>query len=282
MLLPIRRLAHVAVLTTAAATPYVASETEWGQTASQSISGTIGRQTGSWWPSNWFGGTEAAVVGGQTNPLHSDRYPVHAHHQVETLRPVASTQYRYDTQMAQKLGALPAEPQAMPSLVGQNVQDLREVLRFDLKTSDVLARFSRVSTVLAELSLEGLRVPIVTGTQTDDLAGTLTYYFDRAGMIQRINLHGFTGNPERLRELLATHYGLQTEPTLEAGVLTKRWNGVPVHFLRMTHAPVVYSDAVHQKFTVFLELNQPNLAYGISEEAKRIVATDQWTGRWGW
>ncbi|MEP1645014.1 DUF6690 family protein [Rhodopirellula bahusiensis] len=29
-----------------------------------------------------------------------------------------------------------------------------------------------------------------------------------------------------------------------------------------------------------MELNQPNLTYGISDEAKRIVVTDQWTGRW--
>ena len=55
---------------------------------------------------------------------------------------------------------------------------------------------------------------------------------------------------------------------------------MPVHFLRLTHAPIVYADAVHQKYTVFLELNQPNLPYGISPEAQKIVAADRSTGRW--
>ncbi|MEM8910769.1 MAG: DUF6690 family protein [Planctomycetota bacterium] len=267
------RLAKVAVLAAAAGGPYVASETQWGRDATGAFTQSVRGTTASW--------TGAASPGGQTNDATSDRYPVHAHHQVETLRGSASAdRYRYETEVAQKLGAMPSTPDAMPSLVGQNVADLREVLRFDLRTTDILARFSRVSTVLADLSLEGLRVPIVTGTRAEDLAGTLTYYFDRTGAIQRINLHGFTGNPVQIQQTLQSHYGLQPEPSLEAGVLTKRWNGVPVHFLRLTHAPVVYSDAVHQKFTVFLELNQPNLTYGISEEAKRIVQSDQWTGRW--
>jgi hypothetical protein len=133
---------------------------------------------------------------------------------------------------------------------------------------------------LADLQLEGLRVPVVTGIRADDLAGTLTYYFDKSGKIQRVNLHGFTGDTERLVSTLTQHYGLSAEPALDAGVYTKRWNGIPVHLLRISHAPVVFSDAVHQKYTVFLELNQPNLQYGISEEARRIVQSDRWTGRW--
>jgi hypothetical protein len=270
------RIGKAALLALAAGGPYVATETQWGRTATSSLTGMVhsGPST-----APFFGGNEPPL-GGITNDQTSDRYPVHSHHQVETLRGVASTRYRYEPELAQKLGALPTQPDAAPALVGQNVADLREVLRFDLTTQSVLQRFSRVSTVLADLQLEGLRVPIVTGTRADDLAGTLTYYFDRSGGVQRINLHGFTGDPNRLRDTLLQYYGLQTEPSLEAGVFTKRWNGVPIHFLRLSHAPVVYSDAVHQKFTVFLELNQPNLTYGISEEARRVVHTDQWTGRW--
>ncbi len=132
-------------------------------------------------------------------------------------------------------------------------------MRFDISPDWLMQRFSRVSTVLADLQLEGLRVPIVTGTRADDLAGTLTYYFDRTDKLQRVTLHGFTGDPNRLVGTMTQHYGMSREPSLEAGVYTKRWNGQPVHFLRMTHAPVVYSDAIHQKYTVFLELNQPNL-----------------------
>lgn len=263
------RLGKVAVLAVAAGSPYVASETQWGR----QTTGTVTQ-----WAQG-MGMTSAGSAGSTNTAGGSKDYPVHSLYEVETLGDVSSDRYRYETELAQKLGAIPADEPA-PSLVGHNVADLREVLRFDLTTTAVLDRFSRVSTVLAELSLEGLRVPIVTGTRAEDLAGTLTYYFDGSGKVQRITLHGFTGNPQRLQNLLVQHYGLQSEPSLEAGVFTKRWNGVPVHFLRLSHAPVVYSDAVHQKYTLFLELNQPNLAYGISHEAKRIVHADQWTGRW--
>lgn len=271
------RVGKIAVLAVAAGTPYIANETQWGRDASTSISQTF-QSTGA--PALWSDSAGEAQPGGITQTRGSDRYPIHAHHQVETLRPVSSVRYRYEEDLARKLGAISKDGGEAPSLAGNNVEDIREALRFDLTPPAILNRFSRVSTVLADLQLEGLRVPVVTGIQADDLAGTLTYYFDKSGKIQRINLHGFTGDTQRIVSTLNNHYGLQAEPTLDAGVFTRRWNGIPVHLLRITHAPVVFSDAVHQKYTVFLELNQPNLQYGISEEARRIVQTDRWTGRW--
>ncbi|MEM0926979.1 MAG: DUF6690 family protein, partial [Planctomycetota bacterium] len=163
---------------------------------------------------------------------------------------------------------------------GNQIQDLREVIRFDITPAWVIARFSRVSTVLANLNLKGLRVPIVTGIHATDVAGTLTYYFDNSDRLQRLTFHGFTGDASRFSNIMTGHFGLTREAALEAGAFTRRWNGRPVHFMRLTHAPVVYSDAIHHKYTVFLELNQPNLAYGISEEARRIVESDHHTGRW--
>jgi len=167
-----------------------------------------------------------------------------------------------------------------PSLVGGPIHDLREVLRFDVTPDWVTSRFSRVSTVLAETQLEGLRVPLVTGIGTADLAGTLTYYFDYNAKLQRIMMHALTGDVSRLMETMRIHYGLEPESTLDAGVYTRRWNNVPVHFLRVTRAPVVYADALHHKFTIFIELNQPDLRFGISEEANKIIDTDRRTGRW--
>jgi len=271
------RVGKIAVLAVAAGTPYVANETQWGRDATATVSQTF-RATGA--SSLWSQSPGEPQRGGTTQPPGSDRYPVHAHHQVETLRPVSSVRYRYEEDLARKLGGMPADAEAPPSLAGNNVADIREALRFDLTSPAILDRFSRVSTVLADLKLEGLRVPVVTGIRADDLAGTLTYYFDKSGKIQRINLHGFTGDTQRIVSTLTSHYGLQGEPSLDAGVFTRRWNGIPVHLLKISHAPVVFSDAVHQKYTVFLELNQPNLQYGISEEARRIVQTDRWTGRW--
>ncbi|MFK8110804.1 MAG: DUF6690 family protein [Rubripirellula sp.] len=260
------RLRTAAILAAAAGGPYVASETDLGRRAMTAFTGQDGNQ----------------VVYVETNggPVVNAGYANHSHHEVEKLRRSSPERYRYDETLASKLGAIPAEPKAAPKLVGTRINDIREVLRFDISPRWVLSRFSRVSTVLADLELEGLRVPIVTGTRADDMAGTLTYYFDRGEKLQRVTVHGFTGDPTRLVGTMTQGYGLNHEPSLEAGVYTKRWNGRPTNFLRLTHAPVVYSDAVHQKYTVFLELNQPDLAYGISPEAQRIVESDRQTGRW--
>ncbi|MGI9470573.1 MAG: DUF6690 family protein [Rubripirellula sp.] len=249
-----------ALLAAATGGPYVATQTEWGQDAVTQVTSTLST--------------------GESVETRDASYGGHALYEVEALRSQDPSRYRYDEDLARKLGGLPQEAAEMPSLVGARVNDLREVMRFDASPEWVFQRFSRVTTVLADMRLEGLRVPIVTGTRVDDLAGTLTYYFDSGGQLQRVTMHAFTGDPARLVGSMTQHYGLQREPSLEAGVFTKRWNGHPVHFLRMTRASVVYSDAVHQKYTVFLELNQPNLAYGISHEAQRIVDTDKKSGRW--
>jgi len=268
------RARWIALLTAAAGGPYVASETDWGRSMSTSVTSVLrdAPEKGGDGGQGFFG---SPASGGS-----SQTYATHSHHEVETLRKAGNQRYRYDHELARKLGAIPPQPEATPELVGSRVNDLREVMRFDISPDWVINRFARVSTVLADLSLEGLRVPIVTGTRADDMAGTLTYYFDRRGTLQRLTVHGFTGDPAKLVHTMTEFYGLQPEPALEAGVYTRRWNGHPVHFLRMTHAPVVYSDAIHHKYTVFLELNQPNMAYGISDEAKRIVASDRGSGRW--
>jgi len=263
------RLRTVAILAAAAGGPYLASETEMGRQAISSVSGAL--------QSDPAYGTGSAAGG---SLVSTSGYANHAHHEVEKLRRLDTHRYRYGSPIAEKLGGTPTDPLKAPQLVGARVDDLREVMRFDISPEWVIQRFARVSTVLADLQLEGLRVPIVTGTRADDMAGTLTYYFDRADQLQRVTIHGFTGDPNRLVGAMTEHYGMTHEPSLEAGVYTRRWNGLPVHFLRLSHAPVVYSDAVHQKYTVFLELNQPNLAYGISPEARRIVDSDRLSGRW--
>ena len=262
-----RKTQLAALLAAAAGTPYIASETEFGRSAINKIDDSVQ--------------VENVTVFDNGQPRTTNvNYANHAHHEVEKLRNVDSSRYRYEDDIARKLGGLPQDTQATPQLAGIRVEDLRQVMRFDISPDWVIQRFSRVSTVLADLNLEGLRVPVVTGTRADDLAGTITYYFDSRGKLQRLTVHGFTGDPSRMVQTMTSDYGLQSEPTLEAGVYTKRWNGLPIHFLRLTHAPVVYSNAVHQKYTVFMELNQPNLPYGISSEARRIVDSDRQTGRW--
>lgn len=249
--------------------PYVFTETEPGNGFLSRIAGFFDSVTG----------TGPVLADGKRydDDIHTVGYANHAHHEVEKLRDHLPEQYRYDPRMASRL----ADNNALPtSITGGKIRDIREILRFDITPDWVISRFSRVTTILAETSLEGLRVPIVTGVRADDIAGSLTYYFDGRGKLQRVTIHGFTGNPEPLIGMMTKHYGLQSTPALEAGVFTKSWNGMPIHFLRLTHSPVVYSDAVHRKYTVFLELNEPSLAYGISPEARRVISSDRGTNRW--
>ncbi len=277
----------LALLAAAVGIPYTASETEFGRSTMRLLGNGVTSVTAP--VEDFLSSTRGSEFGDNT------------HRDVEGIWEQTVDRYRYNSQpetvastgrlvsatnRAATTGGSPFEllPTPMgsagPTLVGRPVGDLREVLRFDISPQWVTERFSRVTTVLADLQLNGLRVPLVTGTDPDDLAGSVSYYFDQSDHLQRVMVHGFTGDPHALISTMTEHYGLQGEPTLEAGVYTKRWNGMPVHFVRITRAPIVYSDALHHKFTVFLELNQPDLRYGISPEAQRIVVSDRSTGRW--
>jgi hypothetical protein len=262
--------------------PYVASETQFGRDTLRELTAnlpTTSRLVSSYDSDDGYS-SGSSYDSAYEPELNDVSYANHSHHEVEKLRRNDVSRYRYDEDIARKLGALPANPEATPSFTGGVIPDLREVMRFDITPDWVIGRFSRVTTILADTRLQGLRVPIVTGTAANDIAGTLTYYFDHKHTLQRLTVHGFTGDPGKIVGIMTGPYGLESNPALEAGVYTKRWNGVPVHFLRLTHAPVVYSDAVHHKYTVFLELNQPSLVYGISEEAQRIISSDRGSTRW--
>lgn len=243
-----RRLTAAILVAAAIGGPYVASETEMGRGATERLSAMVSN------------------VGGDARSAPASS---HAHYQTESL---------WDNGLGTRdHSVLNASPQ---SLVGGPVHDLRDVLRFDITPAWVSQHFARVTTVLADLQLDGLRVPLVTGTDPTDIAGTITYYFDRSGQLQRVNIHGFVGDPTGVAETMQRHYQMAAEPTLDAGVYTVRWNGVVSGLLKLSRAPVMYSDAHHQRYTLFLELNQPNLPYGLSVAAQQVVRADHYTGRW--
>ncbi len=254
-----RRLTTAMLAAAAIGGPYVASETEPGREAVSKVSGLVQGSSGE--------------SGRKKNfSLPSTESSYHAHYQTEALRNPQQT-----FQAASNRVLIDSKP---VSLVGGPIHDLRDVLRFDISPTWVSQRFARVTTVLAELQLDGLRVPLVTGPQPNDLAGTMTYYFDHAGALQRVNIHGFIGDPAELAQTMQSYYRMAPEPTLDAGVMAVRWNGVITGLVKLTRAPVMHQDQPYQKYTVFLELNQPNLPYGLSHAAQQIVHADRHTGRW--
>ncbi len=189
------------------------------------------------------------------------------------------------------ISELSSQPMANPQLSfapGQlashhalpTAHQLRDVLRFEISPQSVTSMFNRVSMVLADVNLDGMRVPLVTGTQSTDLAGTLTYYFDRYQRLQRLSLHGLTGDPNRLVSELQQLYDLRQEPALGGGLFLITWNGQPTSVMHIAPAAVINSSDQYARYTIFLELNLPSMPYGLSNEAANLVESGKATRRW--
>ena len=155
-----------------------------------------------------------------------------------------------------------------------------EVLRFDIGPSWVLQNWPRVSNIRGSDGTHGMRVPLVTGTQLDDLSGSLTYYFDQRQQVKRINFHGYTGDPRKLVQLAMQHLRLQPEPNFGAGMYIQRWNGQPTSALRISHAAVASSANPHSRFVVEMEVNRPGANYRLSQEFQQLLQYDTDTQRW--
>jgi Family of unknown function (DUF6690) len=118
--------------------------------------------------------------------------------------------------------AAQAQPYAafMPAQVPGSVatQELAEVLRFDVTPGWVMGRWPLVSAGLSQLHFQGYRVPLVSGSREDDVAGALTYYFDARQQVQRITFQGTTGDAGKLIQFLGAkyHFGrrLMNDPSL--------------------------------------------------------------------
>ena len=142
---------------------------------------------------------------------------------------------------------------------GKRSVPLHEVFRFDVSQAWVYQRWDRKSTALADLGLSGVRVPLVTGTQLHDLAGSLSYYFNQAGQLHRISFSGRTGNTTQLEMLVTQRFGLQRQATPSVGERLYQLRGGDLVFseLRIRPAPVLWSNAPNDSFDVDLRLQRP-------------------------
>lgn len=131
---------------------------------------------------------------------------------------------------------------------------LEHALRFDVSLPWVTAVFPRVSTVLGETQLQGLRVPLVTGTQPHDIAGSLTYYFDREQVLRRITFQGYTGDDRRVVTFVCTSYGLVAQPTLERGLYRGVGATGETSTMLVRHTPVLTPGSPQQRIEVVIDL----------------------------
>lgn len=142
---------------------------------------------------------------------------------------------------------------------GLPVTGMSDVFRFDVTTAWVLGRWPRVTTRLAELQLQGYRVPLVTGTAEDDIAGSLTYYFNPAQRVERITFFGTTGDARKLVRVMALHHGFTRRQTDDPGLYLYevRYNGKAVSELQIRPAKIVAASQRHRRFEVALRIQRP-------------------------
>jgi hypothetical protein len=135
--------------------------------------------------------------------------------------------------------------------------DLAEALRFDVTSPWILGRWPRVTAGLPEEELQGYRVALVTGTRDDDLAGSLTYYFNKRQRCQRITFQGTTGDARKLIAYLTERYGFKQHTTNDPNlyVYQIRWNGSPLSELHIRPARIVRSNEPLARFEVLLAMN---------------------------
>jgi hypothetical protein len=147
--------------------------------------------------------------------------------------------------------ASPADTMPLPSLA--------EVLRLDVTVEWVLHRWPRVTTGLPQLQLQGYRVPLVSGTTTADVAGSLTYYFNAQQQVQRLTLRGTTGDPRILATILTSRYGFARRLTNDPGVVLFEAvdsSNRPVGSLKIRSAPVVNVSQPYSRFVVDLVMDR--------------------------
>lgn len=158
-----------------------------------------------------------------------------------------------------------------PATPPKNVP-LADALRFDMTLRDLTARWPRVSTSLADLQLQGYRVPLVTGTSQTDLAGSLTYYFNPRQQVQRITFQGTTGDGTELVRLLTVQYGFRRRLTNDPSIFVyevpaPRGEAQSVLFLKV--APVLAANRPRQRFDVSLVMERPGEESVVSRPTER-------------
>lgn len=145
-----------------------------------------------------------------------------------------------------------------PSTAPMRYHSLQEVLRFNVSKEWVYQNWERKSTGLSDPELFGIRVPLVTGTQRTDLAGSLTYQFDAQGQVQHISFRGRTADTTALVNFLVQTYQFQRMQAPAGEQLYQVRDGDRVYSeLRTMPESVLLEASPLGSFGVVLELGRP-------------------------
>ena len=143
---------------------------------------------------------------------------------------------------------------------GNPPQTLAEVIRFDITVPWVVERWPRVTAGLSALNLHGYRVPLVTGTGQSDLAGALTYYFDKNQKLERIIFHGTSGDPRPLVTLVtAEPFNLERVVVNDPGLAfyQRKSSSSSLSELHIRPARVLRADTPNKRYEIEMALRRP-------------------------
>lgn len=144
---------------------------------------------------------------------------------------------------------------ALASAAGPPIE---QALRFDLSPQWVASQWPRVMTVAGGVDELGMRVAWVSGTRGDDVAGSLTYYFDRHHQLARITFAGLTADPKRLMAAVVGPYGLKSQPTTQAAHYVAGDPQQPTSEVIVRHLPVLTSAGAGPRAEISLNLSRGN------------------------
>lgn len=240
--MPGRTTLFMGILVLAISLPYLLSE-EGKQTL-------MGRLRGEGAPlfSSWIKDTPASSADGTTSPPGNGA-------------PDASHQ----TQLVAANPAADLPPIAIPPLGGPPGISLAEALRFDVTPEWIAQSWPRVTTRLPTTDFHGVRVPLVTGTELHDFAGSLSYYFNAQRRLERITLTGYTGDYESLVVLIQSRFGLAPYATVGTALFLGFQDSQPISLLRVEEAALQHADGAQVRYHIELELNLPRPGAKLSD-----------------
>ncbi|QDT69214.1 hypothetical protein MalM25_21460 [Planctomycetes bacterium MalM25] len=151
---------------------------------------------------------------------------------------------------------------------------LEQALDWNVTKNWVYSQWARKSTGLADPTLFGVRVPLVTGSGMTDLAGSLTYYFDHAGVLQRMRLSGRTADTSLVVSLATRRFAMAPRTGHIAGdqlfqaVQENKLRGE----LRTRPRGVLWNTSPHDSFSVDLEVTRPGSPYVVTPYQAKFEA----------
>ncbi len=218
----------------------------------------------SWWESMWTVADEGAAASFPSKELPTARRGVWAQEGGPSVGGLAPNPPGPSGGPTTPLAVPSPAPPGRDTREGPAVQSLAELLRFDVTPSWVMAQWPRVWTRFGQGDLAGWRVTLVSGVRLTDLAGSLTYYFDRQHQLQRIAFDGVTGDASELVSILSQYFGMRSEPYVGGYQMVARdATQTPFSALRVEPEALLDRNLPNQRYRVQMELNRPGIGVAL-------------------